>query len=1018
MRWYHLPFYIALTTISSLQAQRPYFQQRVEYFIRVRLEPAEHRLHGHLRLHYYNNSPDTLRGIYFHLWPNAYSRRGTAFDRQQRIGGKTRFYFSRPEERGFIDSLDFRVEGIPVKPLPATKGPAPAPGYSRAFLKHTPDVVWLPLPQPLVPGKKVEIETPFRVQVPITFSRMGRSGVQYSITQWYPKPAVYDTAGWHPLPYLDQGEFYSEWGRYEVEIEVPENFIVAATGVLQTEAEKLRLQERERLTREWLAQRETSPSAPSPSEKAPRVRIRTPQSTRRQVSFILPSLPSWARDTSIASSYKKIRFVQDSIHDFAWFADPRYGIVSDTLTLPNGHRVACVGVFHLEYYQAWQYAPRYIAEAIQKLSQWVGPYPYAHATAVEGGLEAGGGMEYPMITVIIPTTDTSTLRQIVVHEVGHNWFQGLFASNERLHPWQDEGINSYYERRILTEDPTYQSDPSQVVRAIGPRSRTSIPVEKAFYHHLNADIAPAKASHEHSLISYGYGVYTQTSDILRAAVYAFTPERWDAAMRRYFQQGAFRHPSPESWAESLEQEGLPGRALLKYLRTDKEIDLRLRRKRLTETLYEVRVEEPTARLPRPFWIEAAALDKEEWRLKEYRLPLDSSVTVALPKETKLFLVNPQAFLYERRGGNNFFYTRRLFAGWRNVRFAVGAPIRFPQYYATHIGIFPAIGYNYRDGLLLGGGMFHGVFPKRVGEFHVLPMYSLLQQTLRGSAGITLRAFPADSRVQLVEVRLRTASFAGFWRSKASVEVTLRRRYDTFSGRTILRLRSHHLAFQDVESQHYTWINKGKPAYIAVDWERRWEDPIFTTASIGSVGYDLQGHSRVEVESRFYWKPFRKWHLWARSYAGWTAAGAPDYLLFRAAGFDPFGEVVLLDRFRESSNRFMRQQIPETQGGARLPVDTLRGHSLLAGSIEVSLPQFSFLVLRGDAGYFFDSQKAYWGVSLGVPVARFRDRLLVGGYFPLLGSAFQNHKPAALREVIQNFTWSINVPLDLRWALPW
>ncbi|MCX8111776.1 MAG: M1 family metallopeptidase [Bacteroidia bacterium] len=1000
--------------IAILTAQKPYFQQRVEYFIKVRLEPQRHLLHGYLRLRYQNNSPDSLLGVYFHLWPNAYKRPNTPFDRQQRIAGRTEFHYAKPADRGFMDSLAFRVDGQAVSPLPAHQGPKPAEGHSRALLRRAPDVAWLPFPKPLPPGQSCVIETPFRVKVPAIFSRMGRSKVQYSITQWYPKPAVYDYKGWHPLPYLDQGEFYSEWGRYEVEIEVPENFIVAATGVLQTPEEIERLRQREEATRAWIAQQ--------PSD-----RMTSGAETRRILFFKLtfpgsaktPSnLPAWASDTTISPSYKVLRFVQDSVHDFAWFADPRYGLVSDTIELPHGRKIACVSVFSLPYYQAWQYAPRYIAEAIQKLSQEVGPYPYAHATAVEGGLKAGGGMEYPMITVIIPTRDTNTLREIVIHEVGHNWFQGLLASNERLSPWQDEGINSYYEKRILTESATFTVDPSQMIRGLGARSASSMSLESAAYHHLNADIAPARPSHEQSSLSYALGVYLQTSTILRSAVFAFTPERWDAAMQRYFRQWAFRHPYPEDWAESLEQEGLPGQGLLRYLRTNAEVDIRLRARRLSDTTYQIRLEEPKKYLPRPFWIEGIAVDREEFVLQEYRLPLDSSLTIAVPRETKVLLVNPQLMLYERRVGNNFFYHRRLFSQWRNLRVVLGVPFRLPQVHTTHVGFFPAFGYNYRDGLLLGLGVYHGLFPKRIGEFHLLPMYSPLRQDLRGSVGLTLRAFPADSRIQLVELRLRSASFASFWRTKASLEATLRRAYDRLAWRHVLRLRSHHLASQDLESRAYSWINEGRPAYVALDWEARREEPVLTLYGMLSVGHDLQGHARAEAEGRLMWRPLKRWRPWARAYAGWTADDSPDYLRFRAAGYDPLGEAVLLDRFRESPTRFLRQQMVETQGAARFPSDTLTATTLFAGNVEIPLPVLSFIVLRTDVGYLPADNRSYWGLSIGLPVIHFRDRFIAGGYFPFLGDAFPNGRPESFQDILRRFVWSVQVPLDLRWALPW
>jgi hypothetical protein len=142
--------------------------------------PRKSSLHGHLRLTYENRSPDTLPGLYIHLWPNAYKNRHTPYAIQQRRNGKSTFHFAQAAQRGYMDSLSFSVSGVATQPLPVTKGPRPAPGYSQYLLKKAIDVVWLPFPEPLPPGGKVVIETPFRVKIPNTFSRLGHAGAAVS----------------------------------------------------------------------------------------------------------------------------------------------------------------------------------------------------------------------------------------------------------------------------------------------------------------------------------------------------------------------------------------------------------------------------------------------------------------------------------------------------------------------------------------------------------------------------------------------------------------------------------------------------------------------------------------------------------------------------------------------------------------------------------------------------------------------------------------------------------------------
>src|SRR5205823_3758260 len=136
----------------------------------------------------------------------------------------TKLYFATEEDRGYVDSLNFKVNDKPVKII-----------YDSLNI----DICKLILNEPLKQGEKISITTPFHVKIPSAkFSRLGHIGQAYYVSQWYPKPAVYDRFGWHAMPYLDQGEFYSEFGSFEVKITVPKNYVVGATGDLQNEDEK------------------------------------------------------------------------------------------------------------------------------------------------------------------------------------------------------------------------------------------------------------------------------------------------------------------------------------------------------------------------------------------------------------------------------------------------------------------------------------------------------------------------------------------------------------------------------------------------------------------------------------------------------------------------------------------------------------------------------------------------------------------------------------------------------------
>lgn len=200
-----------------------YWQQQVNYVIDVSLNDIEHTLDGYEKLEYTNHSPDTLNFIWFHLWPNAFKNDKTAFSEQLLLNNRTDFYFSDKEQKGYINRLDFKVNGITAK--------------LEDHPEHI-DIVKLILPKSLAPGETIGFSTSFHVKLPHNFSRGGHVKQSYQVTQWYPKPAVYDQKGWHPMPYVDQGEFYSEFGNYDVRITIPDNYVVAATGQLQNEEEK------------------------------------------------------------------------------------------------------------------------------------------------------------------------------------------------------------------------------------------------------------------------------------------------------------------------------------------------------------------------------------------------------------------------------------------------------------------------------------------------------------------------------------------------------------------------------------------------------------------------------------------------------------------------------------------------------------------------------------------------------------------------------------------------------------
>ena len=513
---------LALITHHAF-SQSNYWQQELNYAIDVSLQDKTHMLSGKMSVDYINHSPDTLHFIWFHLWPNGYKDSSTAYARQLRKlkdrGEKT----SGITENGYIDSLLFTAEGQPLK------------------LEADPDnidLVKVLLPSPLLPGKRLMISTPFRVKIPSYVSRLGFSGDMFMLTQWYPKPAVYDRKGWHPIPYLDQGEFYSDYGKYKVNITLPSSYVVAATGTLMNEEE---------------------------SSKYKSLGKKNIEQQNRNSNRV-----KWEFYKAASNTSKTLSYQGENIHDFAWFADKDFIVNYDTLQLPSGKTIDVFSFYQPDGNKEWRNSLGFIENAVSSYSQWVGEYPYPVVNAVEGPANgSSGGMEYPMITLITsPDANKERLDAVITHEVGHNWFYGILGSNERDHAWMDEGINSYYQFR-------YEAEKYKANSIFGdqiPRELKRRPTDEFLGIIYNAigqmDIKfPVETSSETFSTSddYGMTVYVKAALWMYIMELSVGKEALEKAMHTYFNEWKFRHPYPEDLKTALEQstgKGLQGVFLL------------------------------------------------------------------------------------------------------------------------------------------------------------------------------------------------------------------------------------------------------------------------------------------------------------------------------------------------------------------------------------------------------------------------------------------------------------------------
>lgn len=511
-------FFLLLLSTTSI-SQNNYWQQQVNYKIDVSLNDVEHSLQGFEEIQYSNNSNDTLYFIWFHIWPNAYKNESTAFSEQLLKNGRKDFYFSKDSDKGFMSGLNFKLndENLKTEPHPT----------------HI-DIIKVMLNKPLYPKQSIRITTPFYVKLPFNFSRGGHVEQDYQITQWYPKPAVYDKEGWHEMPYLDQGEFYSEFGNYDVTISIPENYIVASTGELSSKSEFIQLK---------------NIGATSLKEQ-PIYKQFLEFANQSKSKYV--SLDSFKIKSS--TNIKKLNYTQTNIHDFAWFASKTFLVQYDSILIDKQF-VDVFTFLKIKSIDKWKKSIDFAKQGLQKYSEWVGAYPYKIVSVVEGSSnESSGGMEYPTITLITTEESGQDLDATIVHEIGHNWFYGMLANNERKHPWLDEGINTYYQKRYELEKYGSYSFTNKMSGFI--KNKLPDDVEELMLNSIykfQKDQPIETSSEDFTMINYGLIAYIKASRWVKKLETILGKNIFDVCMQSYFNDWKFKHVSVSDFKNSMEK---------------------------------------------------------------------------------------------------------------------------------------------------------------------------------------------------------------------------------------------------------------------------------------------------------------------------------------------------------------------------------------------------------------------------------------------------------------------------------
>jgi Peptidase family M1 domain len=474
-----------------------YWQNRADYDVTATLDTAAKTVRGTARLRYTNHSPDTLRFLWFQVDQNAF------------MGGSLNALLHPQASRFGVRSFE---GGDQIEHVTQIRGSA------RTELATRVDGTQLKadLAQPLAPGAVAVIDMAWHFSVPEHGAdRMGRDGSLYEIAQWYPRVAVYDDIhGWNIEPYVGQGEFYLEYGDFTYAVTVPAGYIVGGTGTLQNPEQVLTARERAQLAQ---AAHATQPVA-------------------------IVSAAELANGTARPSRSGRLtwRFAAHNVRDVAWAAAPDYQWDASSWhgTLAHAYyRPAAAGT--------WHEAADMARTSIEEYSTRWYPYPYPQITVVEGPVT---GMEYPMLAMEGATSDKYTLYNVITHEVGHNWFPMIVGSNERVHFWQDEGLNTFI--NTFAEAARYPERGDQMQRAAAERlaiiqsesAGVDVPVE------VGADRVPPNR--------LGTDDYTKPSvalQLLRQEILG--PAAFDDAFRSYIRRWAYKHPTPADFFRTMEDVG-------------------------------------------------------------------------------------------------------------------------------------------------------------------------------------------------------------------------------------------------------------------------------------------------------------------------------------------------------------------------------------------------------------------------------------------------------------------------------
>jgi len=487
--------FISFVFTTSFGQSASYWQQRVDYKMDVTMDVKTYQYKGKQELFYTNNSPDTLKRVYYHLYNNAFQpgsemdiRLQNIVDPDSRMVNKvknadgkeikeSRIAKLQPNEIGYLKISNFKQDGI------------------SALAKEVGTILEVTLAKPILPGKSTVFTLNFDGQVPLQIRRSGRNnkeGVELSMAQWYPKMAEFDFEGWHADPYIAR-EFHGVWGNFDVNITIDKNYILGGTGYLLN----------------------ANDIGYNYEDAGVKVTIPNKQKTL-----------TW-------------HFVAPNVHDFTWAADKNY--IHDKLLRADGVTLHFLYKNNPNIIDTWKQAQAKTSQIMDYYNRIVGQYPYQQYSVIQGG---DGGMEYAMCTLVLGEGKLDGFVGLIAHEMGHSWFQHILASNESKHGWMDEGFTSFIEDLAVNE------------LAEKKVANPFAGAYKGYYFLVNSGKEQPLSTHADRFDSnqpYSIASYSKGEIFLSQLMYLIGKDNLMKTLKRYYTEFQFKHPTPNDIKRTAER---------------------------------------------------------------------------------------------------------------------------------------------------------------------------------------------------------------------------------------------------------------------------------------------------------------------------------------------------------------------------------------------------------------------------------------------------------------------------------